>query len=40
VLSSEQSVADAFSTAGLIPAKINFSSFAVTTFNNILGGSS
>jgi sulfonate transport system substrate-binding protein len=40
VLSSEQSVANAFSTAGLIPAKINFSNFAVTTFNGSLGASS
>jgi sulfonate transport system substrate-binding protein len=40
VISSEQSVANAFSSAGLIPAKINFSNFAVTTFNSILGGSS
>ena len=40
VLSSEQSVANAFSTAGLIPSKIDISKFAVTTFNSILGGSS
>ena len=40
VLSSEQNVANAFSSAGLIPSKINISSFAVTTFNSILGGSS
>jgi len=40
VLSSEQSVANAFSSAGLIPSKINISNFAVTTFNNILGGAS
>jgi len=40
VLSSEQSVANAFSSAGLIPSKINFSDYAVTTFNSILGGSS
>jgi sulfonate transport system substrate-binding protein len=39
VLSSEQSVANAFATAGLIPQKINFSDFAVTTFNSVLGGS-
>jgi len=40
VLSSEQQVADAFSTAGLIPSKIDISSFAVTTFNDVLGSSS
>ena len=33
-------VANAFTTAGLIPQKINFSNFAVTTFNSVLGGSS
>jgi sulfonate transport system substrate-binding protein len=38
VISSEQSVANAFSTSGLIPAKIDFSNFAVTTYNSILGG--
>jgi len=40
VLTSEQSVANAFSSAGLIPSKINIPSFAVTTFNNVLGSSS
>jgi sulfonate transport system substrate-binding protein len=40
VLSSEQSVANAFSTAGLIPSKINIKNFAVTTFNSVLGGAS
>jgi sulfonate transport system substrate-binding protein len=40
VLSSEQSVANAFSSAGLIPSKINISNYAVTTFNSVLGGSS
>jgi sulfonate transport system substrate-binding protein len=40
VISSEQSVANAFSTAGLIPAKIDFSNFAVTTFNGVIGGTS
>jgi sulfonate transport system substrate-binding protein len=37
VISSEQSVANAFSSSGLIPAKVDFSNFAVTTFNSILG---
>jgi len=40
VLSSEQGVANAFSSAGLIPSKIDISDFAVTTFNNLLSGSS
>jgi sulfonate transport system substrate-binding protein len=40
VLSSEQSVANAFSSAGLIPSKVNISDFAVTTFNSLLSGSS
>jgi sulfonate transport system substrate-binding protein len=40
VLSSEQSVADAFSSAGLIPNKIDFNNFAVTSFNSLLSGTS
>jgi sulfonate transport system substrate-binding protein len=40
VISSEQQIADAFTSAGLIPGKINFSNFAVSTYNSILGGSS
>jgi sulfonate transport system substrate-binding protein len=40
VLSSEQAVANAFSTAGLIPSQVTFSNFAVTTFNNVTGSSS
>jgi sulfonate transport system substrate-binding protein len=40
VLNSEQNVANAFSTAGLIPGKINISGFAVTTFNSVLASSS
>ena len=39
VLSSEQSVSNAFTTAGLIPSHVDFKDYAVTTFNNILGGS-
>jgi sulfonate transport system substrate-binding protein len=38
VISSEQSVSNAFSASGLIPGKVDFNNFAVTTFNNILGG--
>jgi len=38
VITSEQGVANAFSNSGLIPAKIDFSNFAVTTYNSILGG--
>jgi sulfonate transport system substrate-binding protein len=40
VISSEQQIANAFTNAGLIPSKINFSDFAVSTYNSILGGSS
>jgi sulfonate transport system substrate-binding protein len=40
VISSEQQIANAFTSAGLIPSKINFSDFAVSTYNSILGGSS
>ncbi len=40
VISSEQQIANAFTTAGLIPSTINFSNFAVSTYNSILGGSS
>jgi sulfonate transport system substrate-binding protein len=40
VISSEQGIANAFATAGLIPAKINFAQFAVTSYNNLLGGTS
>ena len=36
VISSEQSVANTFTKAGLIPSQINFSQFAVTTYNNLL----
>jgi len=39
VISSEQSVSNAFTSAGLIPSHVNFTDYAVTTFNNILGGS-
>jgi sulfonate transport system substrate-binding protein len=34
VISSEQSIANVFSTAGLIPGHVNFASYAVTTFND------
>ena len=40
VISSEQSVANAFTTAGLIPARSTSANFAVSTFNSIIGGSS
>jgi sulfonate transport system substrate-binding protein len=40
VITSEQQIANAFSSAGLIPSKIDFSNFAVNTYNSILGGSS
>jgi sulfonate transport system substrate-binding protein len=34
VISSEQSIADAFTTAGLIPGHVDFANYAVTTFNS------
>jgi sulfonate transport system substrate-binding protein len=40
VISSEQGVANAFSSAGLIPGKVDISDYAVTTFNSLLSGSS
>jgi sulfonate transport system substrate-binding protein len=40
VISSEQGVANAFSAAGLIPGKVDFANFAVTTFNGVAGGTS
>ena len=40
VISAEQNVANAFTAAGLIPSKINFRDFAVTTYNGILGSAS
>lgn len=40
VISSEQSIANAFTAAGLIPGHVDFANFAVTTYNNILGGTS
>jgi sulfonate transport system substrate-binding protein len=40
VIAAEQSVANAFSKAGLIPSQVDFKNYAVTTFNSILGASS
>ncbi len=40
VLSSEQSVANAFTSACLIPGRIDFSDFAVTSYNDLLKGTS
>ena len=39
-ITSEQSVANAFTAAGLIPSHITFANYSVTTFNSVLGGSS
>jgi ABC-type nitrate/sulfonate/bicarbonate transport system substrate-binding protein len=39
VVSSEQSVSNAFTTAGLIPGHVDFSDFVVTSFNDTLGSS-
>ncbi len=33
-------MANAFTAAGLIPSHVDFSDYAVTTYNSILGGSS
>ena len=40
VITSEQQVSDAFTTAGLIPVKVNFSDFIDTAFNSTASGSS
>lgn len=40
VVSSEQSVANAFTTAGLIPGHVDFTKYVVTSFNNTVAGSS
>ena len=40
VISSEQQVSDAFTQAGLIPVKVDFSDFVDTEFNSTAGGSS
>jgi sulfonate transport system substrate-binding protein len=40
VIGSEQSIATAFATAGLIPGRIDFARYSVTTFNNTVGSSS
>jgi sulfonate transport system substrate-binding protein len=39
-IASEQSIADAFTAAGLIPGHVDFGDFAVTTFNSTAGSSS
>lgn len=40
VVSSEQQVSDAFTQAGLIPVKVDFSNFVNTEFNSTAGGAS
>jgi hypothetical protein len=40
VITSEQQVSDAFTAAGLIPGHVDFSKFAVTSFNAVVGGAS
>jgi sulfonate transport system substrate-binding protein len=40
VVAAEQHIADAFQAAGLIPGKVDFANFAVTSFNNTAGSSS
>jgi sulfonate transport system substrate-binding protein len=38
VITSEQSIANAFTAAGLIPGHVDFTKYAVTAFNNTAGG--
>jgi sulfonate transport system substrate-binding protein len=38
VVGSEQSIADAFSSAGLIPGKVDFASFSTSQYNSLVGG--
>ena len=40
VVGSEQSIANAFTAAGLIPGHVDFANYAVTTFNTTAGASS
>jgi sulfonate transport system substrate-binding protein len=40
VVKSEQSIANDFSSAGLIPGNVDFANFSDTAFNNVAGGSS
>ncbi|HEX3489955.1 MAG TPA: ABC transporter substrate-binding protein [Streptosporangiaceae bacterium] len=40
VISTQQSVANVFTAAGLIPGHVDFANFAVTTFNSTAGSSS
>jgi sulfonate transport system substrate-binding protein len=40
VIDSEQSIANVFSDAGLIPGKVDFANYAVTTFNGTAGSAS
>jgi sulfonate transport system substrate-binding protein len=40
VIASEQSIADAFTAAGLIPGHVDFANYAVSTFNGTAGASS
>jgi len=40
VIATQQSIANVFTAAGLIPAHVDFANFAVTTFNSTAGGSS
>jgi sulfonate transport system substrate-binding protein len=40
VISAEQSVSNAFTSAGLIPGYVNFKSFSDSSFNDTVGGGS
>jgi sulfonate transport system substrate-binding protein len=40
VVQAEQSIADDFSAAGLIPSNVNFADFSTSRYNSVVGGSS
>ncbi len=40
VVKSEQDIADAFSSAGLIPGQVDFANFSTSQYNSLVGGSS
>ena len=40
VVSAEQSVSNAFTSAGLIPGHVDFKNFSDSSFNDTVGGAS
>jgi hypothetical protein len=40
VIAAEQHIANDFQAAGLIPGKVDFANFAVSSFNDTVGSSS